>query len=191
MKTSQAGKAFIAKNEGDCLTSKPDTTRNQIGHGHNLTSAEQETMSVYGIGVSNGITLDQADFILDLDVAKVDAAMNAQHLALDLNQNQWDAVSDWVYNLGAGHLVDLLSHGVEDIPNQLPRWNRAGGNVLPGLVARRAAEVTLYNMADPCECQRNRYCDYADGHHTASSSAVDPLFSLPRIKSQLSIALWC
>jgi lysozyme len=145
MQTSQTGKAFIAKNEGDCLTLKPDTTRNQIGHGHNLTPSEQQSMIVYGINISGGITPEQADYILEQDVAKVDAAMNAQHLALELNQNQWDAVADWAYNEGVGNLITLLAHGIDQIPAQLPRWNLSQGKVLPGLVARRAAEVALFN----------------------------------------------
>ena len=145
MQTSPAGKAFIIKNEGECPTLKPDTTRNQIGHGHNLTPAEQETMIVYGIDISNGITLDQAGYILDQDVAKVDAGMNAQHLALDLNQNQWDSVADWAYNVGIGKLATLLAHGIDQIPIQLPRWNLAQGKVLPDLVTRRAEEVALFN----------------------------------------------
>ena len=145
MQTSPAGKAFIIKNEGECPTLKPDTTRNQIGHGHNLTPAEQETMIVYGIDISNGITLDQAGYILDQDVAKVDAGMNAQHLALDLNQNQWDSVSDFTFECGDGALVELLAHGIDQIPAQLPRWVHAGGTVQPGMVTRRAADVALFN----------------------------------------------
>ena len=145
MQTSENGLKFIAKNEGDCPTLTPDTTRNQIGHGHNLTPVEQETMTVYGIDIRNGITLDQADSILDQDVAKVDAAMNARHLALDFNQNQWDAIADWAYNVGVVKLVALLAHGIDQIPIQLPRWNLSQGKVLPGLVARRAAEVALFN----------------------------------------------
>jgi GH24 family phage-related lysozyme (muramidase) len=102
-------------------------------------------MIVYGIDISNGITLDQAGYILDQDVAEVDAGMNAQHLALDLNQNQWDAVADWAYNLGTGKLATLLAHGIDQIPFQLPRWNLAQGKVLPDLVMRRAEEVALFN----------------------------------------------
>jgi lysozyme len=145
MQTSENGLKFIAKNEGDCPTLTPDTTRNQIGHGHNLTPAEQETMIVYGIDIRNGITLDQAGSILDQDVAKVDAAMNAQHLALDFNQNQWDAIADFTFECGTGALVQLLAHGVDQITAQLPRWVHAGGNVLPGMVARRAKDVALFN----------------------------------------------
>ena len=136
MQTSANGLNFIATNEGFAATPQGDFGHLVIGHGHDILPGES---------FPDPITPDQGWTLLVSDVAKVDAAMNAQHLALDLNQNQWDAVSDWVYNLGVGNLVTLLSHGVEDIPNQLPRWNRAGGNVLPGLVARRAKDVALFN----------------------------------------------
>jgi lysozyme len=33
------------------------------------------------------------------------------------------------------------------IAEELPKWNKAGGQVLPGLVRRRAAEVALAQTA--------------------------------------------
>jgi hypothetical protein len=65
MQTSEAGIAFIAKNEGDCLNEQPDNTGPQIGHGHDLTGPEQATLLVYGIDISAGITPAQADYILN------------------------------------------------------------------------------------------------------------------------------
>jgi lysozyme len=32
----------------------------------------------------------------------------------------------------------------DDIPNQIKRWNKAGGKVLQGLVRRREAEALLF-----------------------------------------------
>jgi lysozyme len=71
--------------------------------------------------------------------------MNAQHLSLDFNQNQWDAVADFTFECGSGALIQLLAHGIDQIPAQLPRWVHAGGKVLPGMIARRAAEVKMFN----------------------------------------------
>ena len=136
MKTSPAGIAFIAKNEGFTATPKGDFGHEVIGHGHDLLPGES---------FPNGITEEEAQALLESDVAKVDAAMNAQHLALDLNQNQFDAVADFTFECGVGALVQLLAHGVDQIPAQLPRWTHAGGKELPGMVARRAADVALFN----------------------------------------------
>jgi lysozyme len=136
MQTSPNGREFIKTNEGLTLKAKGDYGHEVIGYGHDLLPHES---------YPDGISIEDAEILLQVDVEKVDAAMNAQHLALDLNQNQWDAVSDFSFECGAGALVQLLAHGVDQITAQLPRWIHAGGAVLPGMVARRAADVTLYN----------------------------------------------
>ncbi len=135
MRTSQGGLQFIAGNEGFTATPKGDFGHMEIGHGHDILPGES---------FPTPITEDEAWTLLVADVAKVDSAMNAQHLSLDLNQNQWDAVADFTYECGVGALVQLLSHGVDQIPAQLPRWVYAGGNVVPGMVARRAKDVSLF-----------------------------------------------
>ena len=136
MQTSQNGIQFIANNEGFCSHAQGDYGHLVIGHGHDLLPGES---------FPNGITLDEAEGLLQQDVAKVDAAMNAQHLALDLNQNQWDAVVDFAYECGTGALIQLMAHGIDQIPAQLPRWHFAGGSSLPGMVERRKADIELYN----------------------------------------------
>lgn len=69
-----------------------------------------------------------------------------------LNQNELDALTDFAYNCGNQNLLvsTLLKEVSADILNpdisfQFNRWNKDGkGNVLPGLVTRRAAESKLY-----------------------------------------------
>jgi lysozyme len=59
------------------------------------------------------------------------------------------ALVDFAFNLGAGRLrASTLRRRVNagrwaDVPVELMKWTRAGGRVLPGLLARRAAEVRL------------------------------------------------
>ena len=136
MNTSPAGRKFIADNESFCPHAQGDYGHLVIGYGHDLLPGES---------YPDGITLDQAGGLLQQDIAKVDASMNAQHLALDFNQNQWDAIADFTFECGAGALIQLLAHGIDQIPAQLPRWVHAGGQVLPGMVARRKADVELFN----------------------------------------------
>ena len=75
----------------------------------------------------------------------------------DLDQHQFDALVAWVYNLGPTALrnstllkkLNWFSLGsdekdFEDVPNQIRRWNKAGGKVLAGLVRRREAEARLF-----------------------------------------------
>ena len=72
-----------------------------------------------------------------------------------LNANQYGALVSWAFNIGCGAagtstLIRRLNAG--EAPNtvaaeELPRWNQANGQVLPGLVTRRAREVTLFRTA--------------------------------------------
>jgi lysozyme len=56
----------------------------------------------------------------------------------------------WTYNLGPTNLKSstllkrLNSGDMEDVPHQIRRWNKAGGEVLDGLVRRREAEALLF-----------------------------------------------
>lgn len=69
-----------------------------------------------------------------------------------LNENQYGALVSWAFNIGCGNsgsstLISRLNGG-ED-PNtvaaeELPQWVYGGGEVLPGLVRRRDAEVALF-----------------------------------------------
>lgn len=59
------------------------------------------------------------------------------------------AIIDFAFNLGSGALkASTLRRKINaghwaDVPNQLSRWNKAGGRVLRGLTIRRAAEAEL------------------------------------------------
>ena len=59
------------------------------------------------------------------------------------------AIVDFTFNLGAGRLQTstlrrCINAGNWDrVPQELRRWVRGGGRVLPGLVRRREAEVAL------------------------------------------------
>ena len=154
MQTSLNGRNFIAKNEGDCLTEQPDNTGPQIGHGHDLTPAEQASQIVHGIDISKGITSDQADYILQQDLDTIyDPALNrlqAQGLIpADVTQNQWDSISDFNYNDGPVNTATMLHHGWPAVTQNMLLWvwGKVNGveTKMAGLTARRQAEVALFN----------------------------------------------
>jgi len=69
----------------------------------------------------------------------------------EVNQNQFDAVLSFVYNLGITNfkkstLLKRINNNPNDhdIPYQFSRWNKAGGKVLLGLTRRRKEEAELY-----------------------------------------------
>jgi len=69
---------------------------------------------------------------------------------VELNQNQFDALVCWTYNLGPSNLskstmLKLLNAGdYHTVPSQMKRWNKSKGEVLDGLVRRREAESLLF-----------------------------------------------
>lgn len=72
-----------------------------------------------------------------------------------MNDNQYGALVSWAFNVGCGNaqtstLVKDLNTGEDPdtvAAQELPKWDKAGGQVQPGLVKRRAAEVNLFKTA--------------------------------------------
>jgi lysozyme len=67
-----------------------------------------------------------------------------------INQNQFDALVSFVYNVGAGNfakstlLKKLNKADYQGAGDEFLRWNRGGGKVLNGLIRRRDAERSLF-----------------------------------------------
>lgn len=140
MQLSPYGYTFIQQQEGYTPTVKGDTGgKQEIGYGHDLLPGES---------FPNGITQLQAGALLREDVAKIEPYLSAS-VPADCTQNQFDALADFTYECGLGALHQLLAHGWSQVTVQLPRWVHAnvGGveTVLEGMVARRAAEIQLFN----------------------------------------------
>ena len=70
-----------------------------------------------------------------------------------LEQNEFDALTSWTYNLGVGNLQSstllkkLNSGDKNSVPSEMLRWNKAAGKVLAGLTRRREAEAKLWAKA--------------------------------------------
>ncbi len=72
---------------------------------------------------------------------------------LNVNQNQFDALVSFAYNVGIhafsqSTLLRKAEINVNDfsIYNEFKRWNKASGRVLAGLNARRMEEANLYSF---------------------------------------------
>jgi peptidoglycan hydrolase-like protein with peptidoglycan-binding domain len=79
----------------------------------------------------------------------MEKAVNA--LGVPLNQNQFDALVSFTYNLGPGWTVEktgirdaLRARRYRDVPREMQKWVKANGQTLPGLVRRRKAEGRLF-----------------------------------------------
>ena len=109
-----------------------------IGYGH-----------IKGVKEGMTITEHQAEEMLKSELHEYEGYIN-NLVTVELNQNQFDAMVSWVYNLGGGNLkastlLKVLNAGdYAGVPAQMMRWNKAGGKVLEGLTRRRQAEADLF-----------------------------------------------
>lgn len=69
----------------------------------------------------------------------------------NINQNQFNALVSFAYNVGTGNfssstLLKKVNRNPDDltIKDEFLRWNKAGGKVLNGLTNRRNEEADLY-----------------------------------------------
>ena len=137
---SAAGIALIKRFEGCRLTAyKCSAGVWTIGYGH--------TSGVYA---GMRITQAQAEAFFQADCRKFGSYVNNPAYVPQteqLNQNQFDALVSFVFNLGQKWLKNLCGNGrtLAQIAAAMPQYRRAAGQVLPGLVQRRAAEVALFN----------------------------------------------
>ncbi|CAA7266061.1 unnamed protein product [Cyclocybe aegerita] len=122
-----------------------------VGYGHLC-----QTTNCAEVPFSFPLTTAQASTLLTNDLKTFERCItNDISNSVRLNANQYGALVSWAFNVGCGNtrsstLISRLNAGQN--PNtvaaeELPKWNRAGGQVLPGLVNRRAAEVRLFQTA--------------------------------------------
>lgn len=144
MEMSKNGLAMLKSFEGCELTAYQDSVGVwTIGYGW--------TQPVNGKPVSKGMTItqDTADSLLCSGVVQYEKGVKGL-LKVAVNQNQFDALVDFAYNLGVkalegSTLLKKLNAGdYAGAADEFPRWNKAGGKVLNGLVKRRAAERSLF-----------------------------------------------
>lgn len=146
MKISENGKNFIKSFEGCSLVAYKVLPSEQywtIGYGH------------YGQDVYEGmrITQEQANNLFDKDIQKYSNAVENFPFTWNLNQNEFDSLVSFCYNLGTGILEDFRGLTREQVLREIPLYCNSGGIKLQGLVRRRKAEVELFNT--PCNSNQN------------------------------------
>ena len=146
MTVSPTGRAWTAHCEGCSLTAYPDSGAYSIGYGHR------------GVGEGVQWTREMAEKQLDIDLAHACEVLNDPEIVkVDLTQGQFDALADFIFNLGEGHfressLLRVLNFGeYSRVPDELRRWIYADGEPNAGLKARREGEVILWQGGNPLE----------------------------------------
>ncbi|MGC3891299.1 lysozyme [Pseudomonas urmiensis] len=139
MRTSQRGLSLIKSFEGLRLQAYQDAVGIwTIGYG-----------TTRGVKAGMSITKEKAERMLLNDVQRFESEVE-RLVTVPLNQNQWDALICFTYNLGTANLESSTLRRLINAGNytaaaeQFPRWNKAGGQVLAGLSRRRAAERDLF-----------------------------------------------
>ena len=147
MNIGKKGLDLIKKFEG--WYSKPyldPIKKPTIGYGftYYLPSRKKVTMQ------DKAMTLEEGELMLK-EVLKGYEKDVLRLVKKPLNQNQFDALVSFTYNLGATNLSTStllrkinINPNDPTIKNEFPRFNRAGGKVYEGLTKRRKEEASLY-----------------------------------------------
>ena len=143
MKISEEGKSLIKKFEGCKLEAY-------------LCPAQKWTIAYGRIkNVKEGDTCsqEQAEEWLNEELVEYEEYVE-KLVEVPLSQCQFDALVAWTYNLGPSNLSSstmlkcLNKAEFERVPFEIKRWNKAGGEVLDGLIRRREAEAMLFQGQD-------------------------------------------
>lgn len=105
-----------------------------IGYGHTI-----------GVRSDDVITQDQADAFFLQDIARYELMVNAYDGTYHWNQNQFDALVSFAYNIG--NITGLTKAGtrsIKQIEDAMLLYNKAAGVTLPGLIKRRQEEHDLF-----------------------------------------------
>ena len=143
MKISQEGIDLIKHFEG-CELESYRCSANVLTIGYGTTKHVVEGMK---------ISQHQAEELLMKDLEEFEEYVE-DLIDVPLEQNQFDALVAWTYNLGPTNLKTstlrkVLNKGAyDDVAEQIKRWNKANGKVLKGLVRRRNAEAELFDGND-------------------------------------------
>ena len=116
-----------------------------IGYGSTYYANDQK------VKMGDKITKEQADALLRKTVRDFEQNVSALLNGATVNQNQFDALVSFAFNLGTGALAKstLLTKVKANpadpaISREFGKWVNAGGKKVNGLVKRRRLEAELY-----------------------------------------------
>lgn len=135
MKISNTGLKLIEQFEGLRLKAYKDAVGIwTIGYGHTR-----------GVAAGQTITKARAEEFLRSDCATAEAAVMKYYSTYKWNQNQFDALVSFAFNVG--NIDQLTAKGTRSIAviaQKMLLYNKAGGKALAGLTKRRQAEAKLF-----------------------------------------------
>lgn len=115
-----------------------------IGYGTLIDTAEEEWL------LTSMITMEEAEALLRTELMNMEYQITKM-IQRPINQNQFDSLASFCYNLGTGNLrISTLLKKINanpsdpSIKDEFLKWHHAGGNDLTGLKRRRKDEADLY-----------------------------------------------
>jgi len=112
-----------------------------IGYGSTMWNDSKK------VKIGEVITLEGAEKLLMWELEKKSVCLQK----LNLNQNQFDSLLSFIYNVGVGAftkstLLKIIKVNPNDVKvrEQLMRWVNKGSSFEKGLTRRRTAEANLY-----------------------------------------------
>lgn len=140
MKLSEKGRELLVELEGKRNHSYQDVAGlKTIGVGHLIKPGEDMEY----------LTDEQVDELLTHDLSLFEGVVNTL-VDVSIDQCQFDALVIFAFNVGlkafsGSTLLKVLNHGdYDNVPDQLMRWNKAGGKIVAGLTHRRDKEIELW-----------------------------------------------
>ena len=110
-----------------------------VGYGHTGPDVQSDRR----------VTDFEAEALLRVDLRDAIACVN-RAVRVSIQQNHFDALVDFCFNAGRGNflrsnlLTQLNASNLEGTASQFGTWIHVNGNILPGLVRRRAAETAMF-----------------------------------------------
>lgn len=153
MKLSLDGKKRILAHEGWSAKPYLDTGGvPTIGYGNTYYEDGRRVMMNDPV-----ISKERGEQLFDIVVKKYEEGVN-QLVTVPLNQNQFDALVSFAYNVGLDQDDDSIAEGLGDstllkllnkgdyagAANEFPKWCKDNGKVVAGLVRRRKEEQELF-----------------------------------------------
>lgn len=143
---SQNGVLLIESFEGFSPTMYLDAAGlPTIGYGTLIDEADEQWLKTATIDRS------QAEQLLRDEMSYMEKRINMMLKNLNINQNQYDSLCSFAYNVGVENLRKstllrkVMANSFDpSIKNEFLRWVYANGRRLPGLITRRTKEAELY-----------------------------------------------
>jgi lysozyme len=120
-----------------------------IGYGHTRSAV-----------MPASVTEEEAQELLRQDLEYFQDVIY-RNVLVPLNENQFSALLSFVYNVGEGNfrnstLLKKLNNGnFRAASDEFQKWNKGGGEVMGGLLRRRAAEEQLFRTQPPAKVDVN------------------------------------